>query len=98
MKHVLFIGTLLASAPALAQNQPQPGDNSVQPTSEPAQPASNAMVRVDNPWVVVPAQSPGLGLAEAIKATSKPGEADPLNPSCAGETGDECVRSEQPKR
>lgn len=98
MKHVLFIGTFLVSAPALAQTQSQPGDNPVQPKSEPTQSASNVMMRADNPWVVVPAQSPGLNMAEAIKATSKQGEADPLNPSCAGETGDECVRSEQPKR
>lgn len=91
MKHVLFIGTLLVSAPALAQIPPQPGRTTLQPKGEPAQTPSN-------PWDVVPAAAPYRNLAEAIKATSKPGEASPLNPSCEGETGDACVRSEEPKR
>ena len=47
-----------------------------------------------NPWDQVP-PSPNKNLADDIKATSRPGQPSALNPSCAGMTGDECVRSEQ---
>jgi hypothetical protein len=48
-----------------------------------------------NPWDVVPATTPDKSLADDIKAASRPGQPSPLNPSCAGMTGDQCVRSEQ---
>jgi hypothetical protein len=47
-----------------------------------------------NPWDVVP-PAPYKNLADEIKATSRPGQPSALNPSCAGMTGDQCVRSEQ---
>jgi hypothetical protein len=47
-----------------------------------------------NPWDVTP-PSPQRNLADSLKATSKPGQASPLNPSCEGKTGDACVRSEE---
>ena len=49
-----------------------------------------------NPWDLVPPTPPYKNLADEIKATSRPGQPSPLNPSCAGMTGDQCVRSEQP--
>ena len=48
-----------------------------------------------NPWDVVPPTPPYKNLADEITATSRPGQPSPLNPSCAGMTGDQCVRSEQ---
>ena len=48
-----------------------------------------------NPWDLVPPTPPYKNLADEIKATSRPGQPSPLNPSCAGMTGDQCVRSEQ---
>ena len=91
MKHILFIGTILLSTQAIAQTSPQPRNTPVQPQSLPGQTSSN-------PWEDLPTVVPYRNLAEAIKATSKPREASPLNPSCEGMTGDACVRSEEPKR
>jgi hypothetical protein len=48
-----------------------------------------------NPWDLVPPTPPYKNLADEIKATSRPGQPSALNPSCAGMTGDQCVRSEQ---
>ena len=48
-----------------------------------------------NPWDVVPPTPPYKNLADEIKATPRQGQPSPLNPSCAGMTGDQCVRSEQ---
>jgi len=48
-----------------------------------------------NPWDLVPPTPPYKNLADGIKATSQPGQPSPLNPSCSGMTGDQCVRSEQ---
>jgi hypothetical protein len=48
-----------------------------------------------NPWDLVPPTPPYKNLADEIKATSQPGQPSALNPSCAGMTGDQCVRSEQ---
>jgi len=54
---------------------------------------ASAPVRA-NPWDVTP-PAPYRNLADSLKATSKPGQASPLNPSCEGKTGDACVRSEE---
>jgi len=48
-----------------------------------------------NPWDVVPPTPPHKNLADELKATSPPGQPSALNPSCAGMTGEQCVRSEQ---
>lgn len=48
-----------------------------------------------NPWDVASQTPPYKNLAEEIKATSKPGQASALNPSCEGMTGDACVRAEE---
>jgi len=48
-----------------------------------------------NPWDVVPPTPPYKNLSDEIKSTSRPGQPSALNPSCAGMTGDQCVRSEQ---
>ena len=98
MKQIALMGTLLASAPALAQaqsttpvtNAPPAASNFVE-QQRPSQTSSN-------PWDVVPPKVPYWNLVEEITATSKPGQPSPLNPSCAGKRGDECVRSaEAPK-
>ena len=100
MKHVLFIGMLFVSAPALTQTQ---GANSSAANAPP--PAANNLVQPSprqashDPWDVVPAMAPYRNLADALKEGWKSGEASPLNPSCEGKTGDACVRSaESPKR
>ena len=48
-----------------------------------------------NPWDVVPPTAPQKSIADEIKATARPGQPSPLNPSCEGKTGDACVRSAQ---
>src|SRR5204863_7196640 len=48
-----------------------------------------------NPWDQVPTTAPYKNLADSLQATSKPGQASPLNPSCEGQTGDACVRAEK---
>jgi hypothetical protein len=48
-----------------------------------------------NPWDDVPPTVPYKNLADAVEATSQPGQPSALNPSCAGMTGDACARSEQ---
>ena len=54
---------------------------------------ASAPVRA-NPWDVTP-PSPYRNLADSLKATSGPGRASALNPSCEGMRGDACVRSEE---
>ncbi len=99
MKLVSLIGALLVSGPALAQTQntmpvtnapPPEAVNFVQPKA-PIQAAAN-------PWDIVPPVAPYRNLADQIRATSKPGQASPLNPSCEGERGDQCVRSAEPPK
>jgi hypothetical protein len=100
MKHVLFIGMLLASVPALAQSQraTSPATNAPPPAAEEPIPSAARQPSHD-PWDVVPVIAPYRNLADALKAGAEPGEASPLNPSCEGKTGDACVRSvEPPKR
>jgi hypothetical protein len=57
--------------------------------------ATSSTLAPANPWDVVPPTPPYKNLADEIKATSRPGQPSALNPSCAGMTGDQCVRSEQ---
>lgn len=46
-----------------------------------------------NPWDQVPQTPPYKNVADAVKATTPPGQPSALNPSCAGMTGDQCTRS-----
>ena len=48
-----------------------------------------------NPWDVVPPTTPYKNIADAVKASTKPGQPSALNPSCEGMTGDACTRSEE---
>jgi hypothetical protein len=99
MNRPLFIGMLLVSAPALSQTQ-----GATSPAAKTPLPAAGNLAQPDprqpshDPWDIVPAIAPYRNWADALKTTSKPGEASPLNPSCEGKTGDACVRSEEPPR
>jgi hypothetical protein len=57
--------------------------------------AVSAISAQANPWDLVPSTAPYKNVADAVQATSRPGQPSALNPSCAGMTGDQCVRSEQ---
>jgi len=46
-----------------------------------------------NPWDETPRTAPYKNLADAVKATTQPGQPSTLNPSCEGMSGDACVRS-----
>jgi hypothetical protein len=46
-----------------------------------------------NPWDQVPSTVPYKNLADAVKASTPPGQQSALNPSCEGKTGDACSRS-----
>lgn len=46
-----------------------------------------------NPWDQVPNTAPYKNLADAVKASTQPGQPSALNPSCEGMTGDACTRS-----
>ena len=48
-----------------------------------------------NPWDDVPPTPPYKNVADAVKATTPPGQQSALNPSCAGMTGDQCTKSAQ---
>jgi hypothetical protein len=48
-----------------------------------------------NPWDVVPPTPPYKSEADAVKAATPPGQPSNLNPSCAGMTGDACIRSQE---
>jgi hypothetical protein len=48
-----------------------------------------------NPWDLVPPTPPYKNLADELKATARPGQPSALNPTCAGMTGEQCIRSEQ---
>lgn len=98
MKIILVITLLLASAPSLSQKQ-----DSVRSETNPRSDTSKEALQTQrgstdaasNPWNTTQ-PSPDRALAEDVKARAKSGEQSPLNPSCAGKTGEECVRGTEP--
>ena len=103
MKVISIIGALLLSAPAVAlpQNSPVPPGTNVPPpaSTDLVQPPRAPGQMSSNPWDSLPAMTPYRKLADDIKAQSGQAPVSPLNPSCAGKTGEECVReAEVPKR
>lgn len=90
MKSLVLLAALLIASPALAQsNAPAPNPpatNAPASVSQPSQP-------IHDPWDDVPATVPYKNVADAIKDSARPGEPSPLNPSCEGMTGEQCVRA-----
>ena len=72
-----------------------------QPTPDDPPPLADPRPRAtsSNPWNSLPEVAPYQNLADSLKATAAPGQPSPLNPSCEGKTGDQCVRSaeQQPR-
>ena len=88
----LFIGALVAAAPAFGQaNSPPPPPGNTPPPAQPV-PAMH------DPWDMLPATVPYRNIADAVEKSAVPGQPSPLNPSCEGMTGDACVKAEQRPR
>src|SRR5690349_13866707 len=90
MKKISLNGSLLFSNPALASAQ----SSTTLVTNVPplaahlGQRGTQVPQTAHDPWDVVPPMVPYRNLADEVKATSKPGQASPLNPNCEGKTDD----------
>jgi len=90
VKYALLLSALVLSAPVLAQNEDTQTPKNYEANSTKATPHSS---HTSNPWDVVPTTVPYKLVGEALLTTAKHGDPSPLNPSCAGMTGDACIRS-----
>ena len=96
MKYLVFLVALVITAPVFGQTKgtsPAVTSNSPPVAAGVAQMGTSSDQTSSNPWDVLPAAAPYRNLADALKANAGPGQPSPLNPTCEGMTGDECVRS-----
>ena len=63
------------------------------PRSEPTDTPATVLDAAPENARIAPPTSPDRELAEEIDAKAQPGQQSPINPSCEGKTGDDCVRS-----